>query len=535
MRSGATGVFTNILTAQNGCDSVVITTVAFSAADSTFLTATTCDPSSAGIFVETLTNQIGCDSIVTTTVALLPSDTTAVFTTNCDPAQTGVFTNILTAQNGCDSVVVTTIALAPLGECGIEFLLAADTIPCGAGTGTVAIQILQGQLPLSYSFTSSVGLVGNGVVNASPFFLQSLPGGQYTLTLALPNGLSATETIELVQAAPPTVAAVQTSSLSCNGAADGAATVLTTGGLLPFAYQWSNGALSQSIANLSAGTYAVTVSGAYSCTATAALTINAPPPIELTLIVNDPDCFELNGGAVQVEATGGAAPYRYALNGEDLQEGNSFDDLSSGVYEITVQDAGGCETTEAFLVNVPVSVEVDLGDDLLIQLGDGAVINAIINLPDSLLETIIWTTADTLACPGCLTQPVAPLITTNYSIFVETTDGCTDEDDLTIFVDRSKDIYVPSAFSPNNDGANDLFFLNAKPGVVANVRSFSIFSRWGEAVFKATNFLPNNPVFGWNGTHRGVPLNSTVFVWFAEVEFIDGAVEIFKGDLVLMR
>ena len=218
-----------------------------------------------------------------------------------------------------------------------------------------------------------------------------------------------------------------------------------------------------------------------------------------------------------------------------MQEGNYFDGLSSGIYEITVQDAGGCETVEAFFVNVPVSVEVDLGEDLLLQLGDGTVINAIVNLPDSLLETIIWTTSDTLECPECLTQSVAPLMTTSYSIFVETTDGCSDEDDLTIFVDRRKQIYVPNAFSPNNDGSNDLFFLNARADVVANVRSFSIFSRWGEAVFKVTDFLPNDPVFGWNGTHRGAPLNNAVFVWFAEIEFVDGAVEIFKGDVLLMR
>jgi gliding motility-associated-like protein len=455
--------------------------------------------------------------------------------TTCDPGQTGIFTNVLTAQNGCDSVVVTTINLAPLAECGVEFRLTADTIPCGVSAGTLSIQVLQGQLPLTYSFTGSGGFSGNGVVNTSPFFLQSLPEGQYTLTLALPNGLSATETVALVQATPPIIAAVETSPISCNGAADGAATVLVTGGFPMFAYQWSTGGNSQSIANLGAGTYAVTVSGAYGCSATATLAVDAPPPIELALIVNAPNCFELNDGSVQAEATGGAAPYRYALNESNLQEGNYFDGLSSGIYEITVQDAGGCETVEAFFVNVPVSVEVDLGEDLLIQLGDGAVINAIVNLPDSLLETIIWTTSDTLECPECLTQSVAPLMTTSYSIFVETTDGCSDEDDLTIFVDRRKQIYVPNAFSPNNDGSNDLFFLNARADVVANVRSFSIFSRWGEAVFKVTDFLPNDPVFGWNGTHRGAPLNNAVFVWFAEIEFVDGAVEIFKGDVLLMR
>ncbi len=177
-----TGVFTNILTAQNGCDSVVITTVAFSAADSTFLTATTCDPSSAGIFVETLTNQIGCDSIVTTTVALLPSDTTAVFTTNCDPAQTGVFTNILTAQNGCDSVVITTVAFSAADS---TFLTATTCDPSSAG---IFVETLTNQIGCDSIVTTTVALLPSDTTAVFTTNCDPAQTGVFTNILTAQNG-----------------------------------------------------------------------------------------------------------------------------------------------------------------------------------------------------------------------------------------------------------------------------------------------------------------------------------------------------------
>ena len=54
-------------------------------------------------------------------------------------------------------------------------------------------------------------------------------------------------------------------------------------------------------------------------------------------------------------------------------------------------------------------------------------------------------------------------------------------------------------------------------------------------VFERNNFNPNEPQYGWDGTHKGQPLNPDVFVYFAEVEFIDGRVEIIKGDVTLFK
>ena len=97
-----------------------------------------------------------------------------------------------------------------------------------------------------------------------------------------------------------------------------------------------------------------------------------------------------------------------------------------------------------------------------------------------------------------------------------------------------RDIYVPNAFSPNGDNNNDLFMIYGGKEV-AKIRSFLVFSRWGETVFQYYLFPPNEPPYGWDGKYRGEPMNSAVFTWFAEVEFVDGVVELFEGSVTLKR
>ena len=78
-----------------------------------------------------------------------------------------------------------------------------------------------------------------------------------------------------------------------------------------------------------------------------------------------------------------------------------------------------------------------------------------------------------------------------------------------------------------------MIFSNTKS--VRKVNSFLVFNRWGESVYQYFNFEPNNPAFGWDGVHRNQKLDPAVFTWFAEIEFIDGRVELFKGDVTLMN
>ena len=112
--------------------------------------------------------------------------------------------------------------------------------------------------------------------------------------------------------------------------------------------------------------------------------------------------------------------------------------------------------------------------------------------------------------------------------------GCTASDQLTLIVQKPASLYVPSAFSPDGDGLNDRLMVYAGNDVV-RIGMFRILDRWGEQIFMASDFLPNDPAFAWDGTFRGQVLQPGIFVYVLEVLYIDGKRKVFSGDVSLMR
>jgi gliding motility-associated-like protein len=149
------------------------------------------------------------------------------------------------------------------------------------------------------------------------------------------------------------------------------------------------------------------------------------------------------------------------------------------------------------------------------------------------LADTTWTQTSWLSCTDCLDPVAAPLQNTLYELIVADTNGCQAIATSLVRVENKENIFIPNGFTPNNDGANDLFMIYGGVGVT-RVKTFVIFDRWGEQVFSRTNFQPNNPEGGWDGTLDGKPLRPAVFVYYAEIEFDNGRIVIFKGDVTLI-
>jgi gliding motility-associated-like protein len=126
------------------------------------------------------------------------------------------------------------------------------------------------------------------------------------------------------------------------------------------------------------------------------------------------------------------------------------------------------------------------------------------------------------------------LETTTYSIVGTDVQGCTDTTTWTVTVDESPRVFVPNAFSPNNDGANDLLMIYS-PGDVGRVLDFQVYAHWGELVFQQRDFLPNFPAYAWDGRFRGQRMPMGVYVYKIEVLLVDGRREILTGDVTLIR
>jgi len=248
-----------------------------------------------------------------------------------------------------------------------------------------------------------------------------------------------------------------------------------------------------------------------------------------------PRCFGDENGLIAINAIrGGTPPFLYSLNGAPLSSGAFYPNLPPGQYELLVQDALGCEYAESIFLPEGQIVQLDLGETIEIKLGQSAWLHAITNLAPEEIGSFQWAPARWLDCDTCLLSRAQPLESTLYTATVVDTNGCRATDKVLVIVRKERGVYIPNAFSPNLDGANDELVVFGGRDVVL-VRRFAIFSRWGEQVFEQTNFQPNDPFFGWDGSFRGKPMQAGVFAYFAEVEFVDGEVEVFKGDVTLVR
>jgi gliding motility-associated-like protein len=298
-----------------------------------------------------------------------------------------------------------------------------------------------------------------------------------------------------------------------------------------------------------AGTYTLTVTDLFSgCTASDSVVVeNRKTDPNLDASVRNISCFGRRDGLISIQGvTNGNAPYLYSFNGSAFAQQTNFTNLGAGTYEIIAEDASGCRDSLTFIITEPDELTVELiikvGTNPVL-LGDSMQLEAVVNYAPELLTNIDWSPVDQFPpcdevnISNCLTRWVTPTGQTVYRVRVEAGVGCADQDDINVVVKKIRPVYIPSGFSPNDkDGTNDFFQIFADPKVATKVKSFLIFDRWGELVFENYNFTPSlsvEPTNGWDGTFREKPFNSGVFVYFAEIEFFDGVVEIYKGDVTI--
>ncbi len=283
------------------------------------------------------------------------------------------------------------------------------------------------------------------------------------------------------------------------------------------------------------GTYLLLVTDpANGCTDSDQVLINPIDPTALAT-VNQPPCYGDKGSILVDEVIGGKPPIQFSLNDGPFTTQPFFLNLEAGAYTVVVQDAEGCSTTLSAVLTEPAEFQIIISPDATIDLGGSYQITTQINLLLSQIQSVQWSPSIGLSCDTCLNTVASPFISTQYKVEVITDAGCRDNATLRLLVDRRVDVYIPNIFSPNDDGENDMFTVFADQKGVKKINSLQVFSRWGELLWERLSFLPNDVSLGWDGSFKGSPMNPAVFVYLAEIEFIDGRKELFKGDVTLER
>lgn len=258
----------------------------------------------------------------------------------------GNYTCTVTDANGCYVVrnifitqPSTPLSLTPAGSMNVSCY--------GGSNGNAAAQVSGGTPPYTFDWSP-----GNPIGDGSPTAF-GLSAGTYTLTATDVNGCSAATTFVIQQpAAPLTISGSSQTNLTCFGSANGAATVLVTGGTGVYSYSWGPGVLSgngtPTVTGLSAGTYTCTVADSNGCTTFQTFVITQPAVLTASQSQVDLTCNENNGSA-SVTPSGGVGPYEYSwfpTGGTSATATN----LAAGTYTCTITDANECSITRTFII-----------------------------------------------------------------------------------------------------------------------------------------------------------------------------------------
>jgi gliding motility-associated-like protein len=396
----------------------------------------------------------------------------------------------------------------------------------GFSDASIQVNIANGLPPYQYNFNTGNGYVDENILN-------NLPSGTYLVDVLDANLCAGM--FELVIEDPAPVALdLEVENVSCFGLSDGQVTAIASGGVGNYSYAWSNGPTTPVNDQLPAGTYGITVEDGNGCPVEATAVVTQPDSLGISVIdIVDNICFGESLGSITVAASGGTGPYEYSLDGFSFQTDPTLANLAAGIYTITVLDAMGCTATTVGEVTQPVELLADAGPDVFIQLGFDTTLRATSNYFPVSFD---WSPLDSLDClsADCDFVRVDPTNTTTYQVLVTNEAGCTTLTEVTVFVIKDRPVYVPNAFSPNGDGANDGFTVFGGPGL-ERIEKLQIFSRWGSLVFETNNIDPNDERLGWDGTFKGQPVNPGVFVYIAQLRFVDQEVIQVEGDVTVIR
>lgn len=250
---------------------------------------------------------------------------------------------------------------------------------------------------------------------------------------------------------------------------------------------------------------------------------------------NHPTCGNKIGSAQIAKVIGGHSDLRYSIDFKKTYSGNpNLSQLNAGHYTLFVIDNQQCEFQKDFdIIELPF-IETNLQPEITISLGDSTKLDLVILSDRGLINSISWNPTDDLSCSNCEDPIASPWVSRFYTVTVVDTNGCESTQRIRILVEIPK-VWVPNVFSPNGDNINDWLTIFGSKAEVTKINIFQIFDRWGNRVFESKEFQPNELIHGWDGNYQGEKCNPGVYVYWGEVELINGLKWVVKGDVTLIR
>ncbi len=250
-------------------------------------------------------------------------------TKDIDNLKAGKYTLIATDKNNCKDTLE--IVIEQPTELELQ-LISTDNIPCNSeNNGAINIFVKGSVTPYTYAWSS--GAKTQDLIN--------LPVGKYTITVTGATGCEKSLSAQIKEPAPLELSIVSTEDIKCFGGNNGKIDLAVKGGVQPYKYSWSNGAITEDMVDLVAGNYSVNVVDKQGCRKEISTYIKQPDPLIASLAdVKNINCNGDSTGAINIGIKGGTLPYSYKWN-----NGNAIEDISNlkaGEYSVIITDAKGC-------------------------------------------------------------------------------------------------------------------------------------------------------------------------------------------------
>jgi hypothetical protein len=434
---------------------------------------------SAGSYVVTATNDAGCTAevvyIITAPVAMLVSlvgsenlpcfgDSTGTLTavvTGGQPPYTyswsngstsdaisslpaGIYSMTVTDQSACTATAMIEISQPDMLMANVT---STHETSAGANDGT-AISNPSGGTPV-YSYVWSNG--------ATTKMISNLPPGEYTVTVTDMNGCTSTQTVTVNAFGCNLSADISTSDVSCNGVADGFAEVTFSGAVGSVSILWSNGSTEQSISDLAAGSYAVTVTDSAGCVASVVGVVNEPSALTTSCTVMQLSGPDADDGQIACKVSGGTPPY--TMPGQTISA-DSFQmtGLAPGDYQLLITDANGCLLVEFITISAFGCPTIDSVEVLNLTCnGDNSGIALVEYSGAQSTVTVDWSN-------GFTGNPATMLAAGSYTVTISDTSGCSAVANFTVTEPEAITLIIDTVIHESGGGDNGAIEISVSGG-----------------------------------------------------------------------
>lgn len=323
----SSGLYSDTLTTINGCDSIITTNLIVNQLPQISISKSdvTCFGTSNGIAYANITGG-------TQPYTLTWSNGT-VFLNNSN-LNAGSYYLTVTDSNGCSNSNSITINQPEPMLIGITTLNAG----CDSANGVVASYVSGGIPPYSFHWS-------NG---GSTSIIQNLSANSYVLTVTDANQCEQSTIAYVNNDGSISLNIQNINDVSCYNGTDGAINITVVGDNVPFIYEWSNGASTQDISGIPAGSYEITVTDNSGCIVASNIEVSQPEEFISNITISNASCGNSDGSAL-IDLTGGTLPYNFLWSTSDTS--NSITGLSAGTYSVAIYDSNNCVTVNNLAIS----------------------------------------------------------------------------------------------------------------------------------------------------------------------------------------